>query len=61
MISEVRKARIIKGLRLDDIYLSTGIDMSRLSRIERKIFKPSKQEKKLIAKALNESVFKIFP
>jgi transcriptional regulator with XRE-family HTH domain len=52
MISEMKKRRLIKGLTLDDIYLRSGIDISRLSRIERGIFQPSQREMKLISKAL---------
>lgn len=30
MISEMKKRRILKDLTLDDIYLRTGIDISKL-------------------------------
>lgn len=61
MLSEMRKNRVLKDLTLDDLYLRTGIDQSRLSRIERNIFKPSDREKKLISKALRVPVQEIFP
>jgi len=61
MISAMRQNRIFKKLTLDDLFLQTGINISRLSRIERKIFKPTEQEKKLIAIALKRPLSKIFP
>lgn len=61
MISAMRQNRIFKKLTLDDLFLRTRINISRLSRIERKIFKPTEQEKKLIAIALKRPLSKIFP
>ena len=61
MISAMRQNRIFKKLTLDDLFLRTGINISRLSRIERKIFKATEQEKKLIAIALKRPFSKIFP
>ena len=57
----VRKARLLKEITLDDIFLKTKIPISKLSRIERGIFQPSEKEKKLISEALKEPVSKIFP
>lgn len=60
MISEMRKLRILKNLTLDDLFLRTDINIPKLSRIERGIFKPSKKEKKLISKALGIKPKEIF-
>ena len=61
MISKVRKRRLLKGLTLDNIFIQTKIDISKLSRIERGIFKPSEKEKKLISKALKAKAEELFP
>ena len=61
MISEMKKNRILKDLTLDDIYLRTGINIPKLSRIEREILRASEKEKRLISKALREPLLKIFP
>ena len=60
MITEMKKLRFLKGLTLDDIYLKTKIDISRLSRIERQIFKPTDEEKNLIAKVLQVRINQLF-
>lgn len=60
MISEMRKARILRGLTLDDLWLKTGINISKLSRLERSIFKPTDDERIRIAKALKVAPDNIF-
>jgi len=62
-VSKMRKVRFFKGMTLDDVYLLTGrkIDTGKLSRIERGISIPSKEEKTLISRALKtpeEELFK---
>lgn len=60
---KMRRLRLLKELTLDELYLRTGRKLSqpRLSRIERGIAIPSKEEKDLISRALQEPVKKIFP
>jgi len=62
-IKEMKKVRFFKGMSLDDIHVLTGrrISQPQLSRIERGIAIPSDEEKTLIARALKESVSKVFP
>ncbi len=61
MVSNMRKARFLLGLTLDDLWLKTGINISKLSRLERKIYKPNQDERVKIAKALKSPVGEIFP
>jgi transcriptional regulator with XRE-family HTH domain len=60
MVSPMKKYRVLKELTLDDLYLRTNIDISRLSRIERGIFVPTEKEKKLIAKAIKAKPEELF-
>ena len=62
-VSKMRKLRFFKGMTLDDIYLLTGrkIDQGKLSRIERNIQIPSKEEKTLISGALKTPQEELFP
>lgn len=60
-MNNMRKIRNQRGITLDIIYLKTGIDISRLSRIERQIFKPKEREKKIIARVLGKRIVQIFP
>ena len=60
MMSPMRKLRLLKGLTLADVWLKTQIHMSKLSQIERGIFKPNQQERRLISKALGISEREIF-
>ena len=48
-------------MTLDEIYLKTGINISKLSRIERGIFKPRYEEQIMIAEALGVPLSEIFP
>lgn len=57
----MKRFRIHRGMTLDIIYLKTGIDISRLSRIERHIFKPKEKEKKIIARVLGKRIVDVFP
>ena len=62
-IRKMKELRFFKELSLDDIYVLTDrrISQAQLSRIERGIVIPSDGDKELIAKAMKESVSKIFP
>ena len=59
----LRKIRRGKELTLDDLYVLTGRKLSggRISRIERGIFIPNSNDKKLLAKALKTPIYKLFP
>lgn len=62
-IKKIREIRFFKNMTLDDLYLLTGrkISQPKLSRIERDIEIPTKEEMELIAKAMKEPVSKVFP
>jgi len=53
--------RFRQHMTLDDLFLKTGIWQSKLSTIERGIFKPKQEEKEKISKALNSSIATVFP
>lgn len=57
----VRQVRILKEYSMDEVFLKTGISISRLSRIERGIYQATEKEKELIAHALGEPEEKVFP
>lgn len=57
----MKKIRNQRGITLDIIYLKTGIDISRLSRIERQIFKPKEKEKRVISRVLGKRIMQVFP
>jgi len=61
MKNRIRELRFKNGLTLDDVFVKTKIWPSRLSRIEREVFKPSFREKKLISKVLKSPIKKVFP
>jgi len=46
-MKQVRKIRLLKEITLDQIFLKTNIPISKLSRIERGIFRPSEKEKNI--------------
>lgn len=62
-IRKMKELPFFKELSLDDIYVLTdrSISQAQLSRIERGIVIPSDEDKELIAKAMKESVSKVFP
>lgn len=59
----MKKIRLMKGITLDDIYVVSErrLGQSKLSRIERGIVVPNREEKTLIARALDEQVNVVFP
>jgi hypothetical protein len=61
MKNRIREFRFFLGMTLDDLWLKTKISQSKLSRIERGIFEPTRREKVLIAEALSESPDRVFP
>lgn len=60
-MNHMKKFRSQLGVTLDIIYLKTGIDISRLSRIERQIFKPKEKEKRVISRVLGKRIMQVFP
>jgi len=62
-INKIREIRFFRNLTLDDLYLLTGrkISQPKLSRIERGIAIPKKQEKEIIAKVLKVPEIELFP
>lgn len=60
-MNHMKKIRNQRGITLDIIYLKTGIDISRLSRIERQIFKPKEKEKRVISRVLGKRIMQVFP
>jgi transcriptional regulator with XRE-family HTH domain len=59
----LRKVRREQELTLDDLYVLTGRKLSqgRISRIDRGVFIPNSNDKKLLAKALKTPIYKLFP
>jgi transcriptional regulator with XRE-family HTH domain len=57
----IRFTRFQKRLTLDQLSCLTGIDQSALSRFERGLKRPSLEQKRLIAEALNYEVDELFP
>ncbi len=60
-ISAMRQARFFCGLTLDELGKKTGLELSRLSRIENGFLSPSDYDRKKIAKALKTSEGELFP
>lgn len=58
---KVRQLRILNEVTLDAIFLKTGINQGKLSRIERGIIQPTKEEKKKISVALGFAEKEVFP
>ncbi len=52
MVSLLRRARVVEGWTLSDVYRMTGIATSKLSLVERGLQEANVKEKKLLAKAL---------
>lgn len=48
----IRTIRGERGMTLDDLYVETGLDISLLSRVERGIRSLSKENLRLVARAL---------
>lgn len=61
MLSPLRKTRILKELSLYDIKAKTGIDVGKLSLVERGYVSPSRDEMRRLARALGCRVEEIFP
>ena len=61
MKNKIKEARFFAGMIQDELHLKTGLSQTKISRIERGYIKPSKGDRKLIAKALKKSVKEIFP
>ena len=61
MKNKIKEARFFAEMIQDELHLKTGLSQAKISRIERGYIKPSKEDKRLIAKALKKSVKDIFP
>jgi len=60
-MNKMKAYRFLKNKTQDDLMALTGIDQSRISRIERDVLKPTEEEKKKIATALRTKLKKLFP
>jgi len=56
----IRMIRIMKGKTLDDLHLGTGIQISKLSRLERGIIRVKDEEKEALGKTLNVDPSELF-
>ena len=61
MISPLRQKRFFEELSIYDLGQKTGIDPAKISLIERGYKVPRKDEKEIIAEALNCEISDIFP
>ena len=61
MLSPLRKQRLFQELSIYDIERRTGIDVAKISLIERGYRNPRDDEKKKLARALKCKVEEIFP
>ena len=59
--NRLKEIRFHKGLTQDDLYLITNIWPTKISKIERGVFRPSSKEKELLAKALKSPIHQLFP
>lgn len=59
----LRKVRRGQELTLDEVYVLTDrrLSQGRISKLERRIFIPNDNDKKLLAKALKTPIYKLFP
>ena len=56
LILNLKKARALRGYRQIDLWARTGIQMSKISRIENGLIQPTDREKEKLAKALGLQV-----
>ena len=61
MLSPLRKKRLLEELSIYDIERRTGIDVAKISLVERGYRNPRDEEKQKFAKALKCRVQDIFP
>ena len=62
MINKLKEKRFFANMMTqDELSVLSGIERSRISRIENGYIQPSKEEKKILAQALNSTVKEIFP
>lgn len=61
MMSELRKARLLRGKSQYDLVLETGLHQATISRIENGYEKPTEEKKRLLALSLKVKVSDIFP
>lgn len=59
--NKMRELRFFQKKTLADLSLTSGINMTRLSFLERSIFSPSPIEKHKISKGLKTPIKEIFP
>ncbi len=61
MLTPLRRERILREMSLYDVRGKTGISVSKLSLLERKIELASEDEQERLAKALDAKVGDLFP
>jgi len=61
MLSNLKRTRFLLGKTQDDLSIETGIDQSLISRFENNYKKPTKDQKRRLAKALKLSKKELFP
>lgn len=59
--NRLKEIRYRKKLTQDDLYVETNIWPTKISKIERGVFRPSSKEKELLAKALKTPIDQLFP
>lgn len=59
-LSKLRQKRVLLGIILDQVYMATGIDQGRLSRLERGLAKATDDEKKILSIFFECNVTDIF-
>lgn len=59
-LSKLRKKRLLNDITLDEVYVSTGIDQGRLSRIERCLAEATEDEKNKLSEFYQCAIRDIF-
>lgn len=59
--NKLKEIRFFAKKTQDQLHIETGICQAKISRIENGYAQPSEEEKRLIARAMKESISKIFP
>ena len=59
--NRLKEIRYRKKLTQDDLYVETNIWPTKISKLERGVFRPSSKEKELLAKALKTKIRELFP
>jgi len=59
--NKLKKIRFHRGVTQDDLYVETNIWPTKISKIERGVYRASLREKKLLSKALKTPIRELFP